>query len=90
MEGLLAPWHWIIIIGIILLVFGPKRLPELGNSLGKSITGFKRGLKEVQEDVTTSMEAEKPETVTPSEPVAVQSAVIEGGKAKQSAPTPQS
>ena len=88
MEGLLAPWHWIIIIGIILLVFGPKKLPELGNSLGRSITGFKKGLREVQDDISTSAaEAETPETITSSEPVAVQSAVIEGGEATQSAPT---
>jgi sec-independent protein translocase protein TatA len=90
-EGLLAPWHWIIIIGIILLVFGPKKLPELGNSLGKSITGFKKGLREVQDDINTSAaEAERPETVTSSEPVAVQSPVVDGGEAKQSTATPSS
>ena len=36
MEGILAPWHWIIIILVVMLVFGPKKLPELGNSLGKA------------------------------------------------------
>jgi sec-independent protein translocase protein TatA len=90
-EGLLAPWHWIIVIGIILLVFGPKKLPELGSSLGKSITGFKKGLSEVQADISASTEeAERSETVTAPEPVAVQIAVAEGGEPTQNATTPSS
>ncbi len=40
-EGLLQPTHLLLILGIALLVFGPKRLPELGRSLGSSIRGFK-------------------------------------------------
>jgi len=85
-DGILAPWHWIIVIAVILLVFGPKKLPELGNSLGKSITGFKKGLKEVQEDITTSMaEAEKPQTVTPVEPAMAQSTIVDGDEARPQA-----
>ena len=40
-EGLLQPMHLVLILGIALIVFGPKRLPELGRSLGQSIRGFK-------------------------------------------------
>ncbi|HVB38749.1 MAG TPA: twin-arginine translocase TatA/TatE family subunit [Vicinamibacterales bacterium] len=40
-EGLLQPVHVLIILAIALLVFGPKRLPELGKGLGKSIRDFK-------------------------------------------------
>ncbi|MFG1486816.1 twin-arginine translocase TatA/TatE family subunit [Halobacteriovorax sp. RZ-2] len=36
----------LIILAIIILLFGGKKLPELGKSLGKAITGFKHGLKE--------------------------------------------
>lgn len=36
----------IIIAGIVLLLFGAKRLPELGSSVGKGIKNFKKGLKE--------------------------------------------
>ena len=43
-EGLLQPMHLLLILGIALLVFGPKRLPELGRSLGSSIRGFKDAL----------------------------------------------
>jgi sec-independent protein translocase protein TatA len=66
MEGILAPWHWIIIIAVVLLVFGPKKLPELGNSLGKGITGFRRGLKDVQDEVKSTM-AEAETTEAPAE-----------------------
>jgi len=43
-EGLFQPMHLIIIAGIALLIFGPKKLPELGKSLGESIRGFKSAI----------------------------------------------
>lgn len=41
MGDLLTPVHLIIVLGIALLVFGPKRLPELGSGLGKSLREFR-------------------------------------------------
>ena len=82
----LAPWHIVIVVVVLLLVFGPKKLPELGNSLGKSITGFRKGLKEVQEEVSTSVAGmEKPETVVPVEPAIAQNKVVEGDEGKSQA-----
>jgi len=43
-EGLFQPMHLMIIAGIALLVFGPKKLPELGKGLGESIRGFKAAM----------------------------------------------
>ena len=43
-EGLFQPMHLMIIAGIALLVFGPKKLPELGKGLGESIRGFKSAM----------------------------------------------
>jgi len=40
-EGLLQPMHLVVIFAIALLVFGPRRLPELGKGLGEAIRGFK-------------------------------------------------
>ncbi len=48
-------WEIAIVIVIILLIFGPKRLPQLGSSLGRSITGFRKGLKDTSEDVKSAM-----------------------------------
>lgn len=43
--GALSPWHWLLVLLIVLLIFGPSRLPEAGKGLGKAIRGFKEGLK---------------------------------------------
>ena len=43
-EGLFQPMHVILIFGIALLVFGPRKLPELGKGLGESIRGFKSAM----------------------------------------------
>jgi sec-independent protein translocase protein TatA len=55
-EGLFQPMHLLIIAGIALLIFGPKKLPELGKGLGDGIRGFKAALS--SEDQPT--DANKP------------------------------
>ena len=45
-EGLFQPLHLLVIFGIALLVFGPKKLSELGKGLGEGIRGFKAAIKE--------------------------------------------
>jgi len=44
-EGLFQPTHLLLIFGIALLVFGPKKLPELGKGIGEGIRGFKSAIK---------------------------------------------
>ena len=48
--GILQPMHLVVILGIALLVFGPKKLPELGKGLGESIRGFKNALTSQEPD----------------------------------------
>ncbi len=43
-EGLFQPMHLLVIFGIALLVFGPKKLPELGKGIGEGIRGFKSAI----------------------------------------------
>ncbi|MGD0568268.1 MAG: twin-arginine translocase TatA/TatE family subunit [Candidatus Sulfotelmatobacter sp.] len=45
-EGLFAPSHLIIIFAIALLIFGPRKLPELGKGLGEGIRALKEGMKD--------------------------------------------
>ena len=45
-EGLLQPMHLLVILGIALLMFGPKKLPEFGKGLGEGIRGFKKAMTE--------------------------------------------
>ena len=44
-EGLLSPMHIVFILVIVLIIFGPGKLPELGKGLGKGIREFKDALK---------------------------------------------
>ena len=53
-EGLLQPMHLLLIFGIALLVFGPKKLPELGRGLGEAIRGFKTSLAEGEQAETAA------------------------------------
>jgi sec-independent protein translocase protein TatA len=48
-EGMLQPMHLLVIFGIALLVFGPKKLPELGKGIGDGIRGFKNAMKDKQD-----------------------------------------
>lgn len=45
-EGLFQPMHLLVILFIAVLVFGPKKLPELGKGLGEGIRGFKEAMKD--------------------------------------------
>jgi sec-independent protein translocase protein TatA len=47
-EGLFQPMHLLVILGIAVLVFGPRKLPELGKGLGDRIRGFRSALKDVE------------------------------------------
>ena len=53
MLGNLGMPEILLIMVIALLVFGAKRLPEIGNSLGKGIREFKKSMREVTEDIDT-------------------------------------
>ncbi|MGO9435786.1 MAG: twin-arginine translocase TatA/TatE family subunit [Terracidiphilus sp.] len=45
-EGIFQPTHLLLIFGIALLVFGPKKLPELGKGIGAGIRALKEGIKD--------------------------------------------
>lgn len=49
-ENLFQPMHLLIVLFIALLVFGPRKLPELGKGLGDGIRSFKDSMKEKQHD----------------------------------------
>ena len=62
LEGLFQPMHLLLILVIVLIIFGPGKLPALGESLGKSIRGFKKAMSEKDEG---KVEAEKLEEKKP-------------------------
>jgi sec-independent protein translocase protein TatA len=56
-EGLFQPMHLLVIFFIALLVFGPKKLPELGKGIGEGIRALKSGMKEATEEPTKAAAA---------------------------------
>lgn len=59
MEGLLQPTHLFFILLIVLILFGPGKLPELGKGLGKGIREFKDALRGGMESAPEKKEEEK-------------------------------
>jgi len=59
MEGLFQPTHLIFVLLIVLILFGPGKLPELGKGLGKGIREFKDAIKGGMEGSSEKKEEEK-------------------------------
>ena len=67
-EGLFSPVHLIFVLVIVLIIFGPGKLPDLGRGLGKGIREFKDALKGGLTDSSEKKaEAAKPEEKKPEE-----------------------
>ena len=65
LDNLLTPTHLVIVLVIALLIFGPRKLPELGKGLGEGFRGFKEGIKgtpEPPKQETTATKTEVTET----------------------------
>ncbi|HUL00362.1 MAG TPA: twin-arginine translocase TatA/TatE family subunit [Nitrospirota bacterium] len=62
-EGLFRPMHLLLILFIVLIIFGPGKLPEIGEGLGKSIKSFKKALssndKDEKKDASTIEQKEE-------------------------------
>lgn len=67
-SGGLQPMHWLIVVVVLVLLFGSKRLPDAARSLGKSLRVFKSEVRELQNDG-------KPDS--PAAPSSVQSERVE-------------
>jgi sec-independent protein translocase protein TatA len=58
----------IVLLFIVLLIFGAKRLPEMGRSLGRGVREFKGGVQGLADDVKSGMKDDEDEAVTPERP----------------------
>ena len=68
MGDLLQPWHLIVLAVVAFLLFGAKRLPELGKGLGEGLKGFKEGVKGITDQGPTSSMQSTATSVTPGTP----------------------
>ena len=80
--GALQPWHWIILLLVVVVLFGSKRLPDAARSLGKSMRIFKTEVKELQAD----NRADSP--VTPAQPTQAPPTQVYSERVEAPAPNP--
>ncbi len=70
--GGLSTWHWVIALVIILIIFGPDRLPQLAKAVGKSMRELKEGMSGVGQEIQQTMKeppkSESQQTTTPPAP----------------------
>jgi sec-independent protein translocase protein TatA len=52
--GTFSIWHWLIVLVVVVLVFGTKKLSNLGSDLGKAVKGFKEGVKTEDDEEQTA------------------------------------
>lgn len=63
--GSLAPWHWLILIIVVLLLFGYKKLPDAARSVGRSMRIFKSEVGSMREDSAAAREEQRPRPSSP-------------------------
>ncbi|HEV2696963.1 MAG TPA: twin-arginine translocase TatA/TatE family subunit [Terriglobales bacterium] len=66
MEGLFQPMHLLVIFLIALLIFGPKKLPELGKGIGEGFRALKEGMKDKPAEQANTPAPTSPKTETKS------------------------
>ncbi len=57
--GSFSIWHWVIVLVIVMLVFGTKKLGNIGSDLGKAVKGFKDGVKNGEDPAAPTQVADK-------------------------------
>jgi sec-independent protein translocase protein TatA len=58
--GGLSIWHWLIVLLVVVLIFGTKKLRNIGQDLGGAVKGFKEGVKGAEADADAKKAAEGP------------------------------
>ncbi|MFV0283239.1 MAG: Sec-independent protein translocase subunit TatA [Castellaniella sp.] len=63
--GSFSIWHWLIVLVIVALIFGTKKLRNIGEDLGGAVKGFKKGMKDAQDDTAAAKPAVTQKTQDP-------------------------
>jgi sec-independent protein translocase protein TatA len=72
MMGSMSIWHWLIVLVVVMLIFGTKKIGNMGSDLGKAVKGFKDGVKGEEEKPATPGAPAQPQ---PTQQVADQSTI---------------
>lgn len=55
-EGIFQPMHLLVILGIVLIIWGPGKLPEVGEGIGKAIKLFKKSMRDTDQPASITSE----------------------------------
>ena len=83
-------FHWFYIVGllvIVLIIFGPGRLPELGGAVGKAMREFRKATTEITNEMTSAVQSTSPTPATPPAPAQPASSESSGSAGSQSEAT---
>lgn len=61
--GGLSIWHWVIVLVVVMLIFGTKKISNMGSDLGKAVKGFKDGVKGDEEKAAEANQAQPTQQV---------------------------
>jgi sec-independent protein translocase protein TatA len=61
--GGLSIWHWLIVLLVVVLIFGTKKLRNIGQDLGGAVKGFKEGMKTSEDAAAASAETPPPSQI---------------------------
>lgn len=76
--GSLSIWHWLIVLAIVVMIFGTKKLKNIGSDLGAAVKGFKDGMREGDSEAPQS----SPDKQIPAQNVAAKDAIDVEAKEK--------
>jgi sec-independent protein translocase protein TatA len=76
MGDLLQPWHLIILGVVAFLLFGAKRLPDLGKGLGEGLRGFKEGIKGISDPPPPVQNVQQASAPPPPPPAPVEPQIV--------------
>jgi sec-independent protein translocase protein TatA len=68
MGDMLQPWHIIVLAVVAFLLFGAKRLPELGKGLGEGLKGFREGIRGISDPPPPANSAQNVQQSAPQAP----------------------
>ncbi|MCX8091520.1 MAG: twin-arginine translocase TatA/TatE family subunit [Verrucomicrobiae bacterium] len=87
-AGMLGGWEIVLILAVVLILFGAKKLPELARGLGQGIREFKKATREVTEEIQSAVE--EPPPPPPQRRLPSEGAPAENATVSQSSPGPKS
>ena len=61
--GSMSIWHWVIVLVVVMLIFGIKKISNIGGDLGKAVKGFKDGVKGEEEKNANASSTTQPQQV---------------------------